>query len=119
MLNNTYTWGVAPNNLTFVKLYGDAGKAPFAVAGLTPATARTLTVSHQPASGGTTRSMIRFDRSDPVAGSTSGAFKRSSAYLVLAPSSEQSDAEKRYMLAHIAAALADATFVTAFLNGEA
>lgn len=119
MLNNTYTWGTAPNNLTFVKLYGDAGKAPFSVSGLTPSTARTLTVSHQPAAGGTTRSMIRFDRVDPVVGSTTGAVKRSSAYLVLAPSSEQSDQEKRYMLAHIAAALADSTFVTAFLNGEA
>lgn len=63
--------------------------------------------------------MLRFDRTDPVVGSTSGASKRGSAYLVLAPTSEQSDQEKRYMLAHIAAALADATFVTAFLNGEA
>lgn len=119
MLNNTYTWGTAPNNLTFVKLFGDAGKAPYSVAGLTASTARTMTVSHQSATGGTTRSMLRFDRIDPVTGTTSGATKRSSAYLVLAPSSEQTDAEKRYMLAHIAAALADTTFVTAFLNGEA
>lgn len=119
MLNSTYTWGTAPNNLTFVKLFGDAGKAPFAVQGLTPSTARTMTVSHQPAANGAVRSMIRVDRTDPVAGSPVGATKRSSAYIVLASSAEQSDAERRYMLDHLKAALSDAAFVTAFLNGEA
>lgn len=119
MLEDTYTWGTAPNNLTFVKLTSDANKAPYSVRGLSASNARTMLVSHQPAAGGTTRSMIRFDRVDPVVGSTSGAVKKSSAYIVLAPSSEQSNAEKMAMLQHLNAALNDSTFLAGFLNGEA
>jgi hypothetical protein len=46
MLNNQYTLGVTPNVKTFDKTFDEAGRSSYSVAGLTPATALTLNVSH-------------------------------------------------------------------------
>lgn len=118
MLNSTYTWGTAPNNLTYVRQYGDKDKGAFSVAGLTLSTARTKTVSHQSAANGSTRSMVDFSQSMPIPGSTNGSVAIARAYVVIQRPSFMTETEAKYLVDHVRASLADATFVTAILNRE-
>lgn len=118
MLNNTYTWGTAPNNLTYVKQFGDKDKSMYSISGLTPSTAQTQTVSHQSASAGSTRSMLDFTKVMPIPGSTNGGTQAARAYFVFQRPSFMTENEAKCLADHVRAALADTTFVTAFFNRE-
>lgn len=118
MLNDTYTLGVAPDNLVHAKRFADAGKSVFAVAGLAANAARTLTVAHQPGKSGRVRSNLRLDETDVDPGSVTGATAVSSLYIVLDRASFKSEASAQSMRIRLKTLVDDSTFWAKFLNQE-
>lgn len=118
MLQDSYTLGVTPNNLTFVKRFPDANKSQFSVSGLSANAARTLTVSHQPAANGDVRTMIDLSEVDVDPGSTSGATKTTRCYLVLQRPATKSAADVKSIFARLKTLVDDTAFQDKILNQE-
>jgi hypothetical protein len=117
MLNNTYTLGVTPDNLTYVKLYPDANKSRFSVTGLAPSLAKTLDISHQ-VSGRNQRSMASVDWNVADPASTTGGTAQARAYFVVQRPDFMSETEAKKLISHLETLIKDGTFLSAFLNRE-
>jgi hypothetical protein len=118
MLNDTLTLGVTTTLLAFVKRFADVNKSVFAVVGLAANAARTLTISHQPASSGRVRTMVRLDETDVDPGSSSGATGMSSTYVVFDRAPFKSAADMQAMRARLKTLVDDTALWDKLLNQE-
>lgn len=118
MLTVTYTWGTAPDNLVFTKLYDDANTSHFAVSGLAPAEAKTMVVGYQQTKGGVTRTMLDFSEVRALPGSTNGTTYTDRVYLVVVRSPHTSEALIMSQIARASAAASNVPFMTALMGGQ-
>jgi hypothetical protein len=119
MLDPTYTLGTTPNNLVFSRRGGDEDSSAYSVQGLTPSTARTMSVAHQSTKNGGTRSVISLDEVDVNPGSPQGNTETTRVYIVIQRPSFKTAAQLKGTVDRIKSIVSNTTLVDALLNAEA
>lgn len=119
MLNNTYTVGTSPYNLTFTKRFDTENAGVFTVKGLAPSVARDMSVKHQAGKGGkSNRHMADTTYTYAVPGTTTGATYNDRVYLVVDRNGLTSDADIKGQIATFIALVNSPGFIDSLLAKE-
>jgi hypothetical protein len=118
MLLNTYTLGTSGDQLVFDKQFDDKGASYFSVAGLTPSTKKTLTISHQPASNGSVRTLVDLTETFVNPSSVTGATADQRVFFVIQRPSFGTAAAIQSARVRLKTLVDDSAFWAKLLNQE-
>lgn len=118
MLNETYTLGVTPNNLVYTKLFADANNSAYSVSGLTPNTAREMSVKHETSGSGQVRTVIDLTEKDEIGVAPSTKVETSRVYLVIQRAPSKSAVSVKAALSRLKTLVDDTAFQDKLLNRE-
>jgi len=117
MLNNTYTLTDGVTSLVYTKLFPDANRSLFAVAGLAANAAKTLSVQHQTAKK-SSRTLVSLDNVCVDPSSSTGATDTNRVYMVIQTPDFVTPAESALLVTRFVDLLAEVGFVDAVINHE-
>lgn len=118
MLTDSYALGAGGTLLTFTKRFADANVSQYSVAGLTPNTARELSIKHEISSSGQVRTIVSLDEADEIGTPPSTKVEKSRVYLVIQRAPSKSAGGVKNTITRLKTLVDNTSFQDAILNLE-